>query len=88
LLVDELGADFVALYRTMPVALTEAPQGDLAVVASASAARALAAVAPTMPVVSIGPQTTAAARDAGLAVLAEATAPSVEGLVSAIAEAG
>jgi uroporphyrinogen-III synthase len=88
LLVEELGADFVALYRTRAVAVGEAPRGDLAVVASPSAARALAAVAPAMPVVSIGPQTTAAAQDAGLVVLAEARAPSVEGLVSAIAEAG
>src|SRR5439155_16477112 len=40
LLVDELGADFVALYRTVP--LTPAlPAADLAVVASPSAARAL-----------------------------------------------
>jgi uroporphyrinogen-III synthase len=88
LLVEELGADFVALYRTCAAPLAEAPRGDLAVIASPSAARALAAVAPTMPVVSIGPQTTAAAEDAGLAVLAEAAAPSVEALVSAVAEAG
>ena len=45
LLVDELGADFVALYRTTPLVPDEAPEGDLAVVASPSAARALAAVA-------------------------------------------
>jgi uroporphyrinogen-III synthase len=88
LLAEELGADFVALYRTCAAPLAEAPRGDLAVIASPSAARALAAVAPTMPVVSIGPQTTAAAEDAGLAVLAEAAAPSVEALVSAVAEAG
>jgi uroporphyrinogen-III synthase len=88
LLVEELGADFVALYRTSPSQLTAAPRGDLAVVASPSAAQALAAVAPTMPVVSIGPETTAAARGAGLSVLAEAAEPSLEGLVSAVAEAG
>jgi uroporphyrinogen-III synthase len=41
-----------------------------------------------MPVVSIGPETTAAARGAGLSVLAEAAEPSLEGLVSAVAEAG
>jgi uroporphyrinogen-III synthase len=88
LLVEELGADFVALYRTHAAPLAEAPRGDLAVVASPSAARALAAVAPTMPVVSIGPQTSAAAQEAGLAVLAEAAAPSVEALVTAVAGAG
>jgi uroporphyrinogen-III synthase len=88
LLVEELGADFVALYRTSPSQLAAAPRGDLAVLASPSAAQALAAVAPTMPVVSIGPETTAAARGAGLSVLAEAAEPSLEGLVSAVAEAG
>jgi uroporphyrinogen-III synthase len=88
LLVEDLGADFVALYRTRAAPPARAPRGDLAVVASPSAARALAAVSPTLPVVSIGPQTTAAAKEAGLAVLAEAAAPSVEALVSAVAVAG
>jgi uroporphyrinogen-III synthase len=41
-----------------------------------------------MPVVSIGPETSAAARDAGLAVVAEAKEPGVEGLVRAVAQAG
>ncbi len=88
LLVDELGADFVALYRTTPLVPDEAPEGDLAVVASPSAARVLAAVAPAMPVVSIGPETSAAAKEAGLVVLAEAREPGVDGLVWAVAEAG
>jgi uroporphyrinogen-III synthase len=88
LLVDELGADFVALYRTKPLLPVEQPRGDLAVVASPSAARALAALGSELPVVSIGPETSAAARDAGLAVVAEAQEPGVEGLVSAVAEAG
>ena len=88
LLVDELGADFVALYRTTPLVPDEAPVGDLAVVASPSAVRALAAVAPAMPVVSIGPETSAAAREAGLILLAEADEPGVDGLVRAVSEAG
>jgi uroporphyrinogen-III synthase len=88
LLADELGADFVALYRTTPLVPDEAPDGDLAVVASPSAARVLAAVAPAMPVVSIGPETSAAAKAAGLVVLAEANEPGVDGLVWAVAEAG
>ena len=88
LLADELGADFVALYRTTPLVPDEAPDGDLAVVASPSAARVLAAVAPAMPVVSIGPETSAAAKAAGLVVLAEAKEPGVDGLVWAVAEAG
>jgi uroporphyrinogen-III synthase len=88
LVADELGADFVALYRTTPLVPDEAPDGDLAVVASPSAARVLAAVAPAMPVVSIGPETSAAAKAAGLVVLAEANEPGVDGLVWAVAEAG
>jgi uroporphyrinogen-III synthase len=66
----------------------EAPEGDLAVVASPSAARALAAVAPAIPVVSIGRETSAAAKKDGLVVLAEAEEPGLEGLVRAVAEAG
>jgi uroporphyrinogen-III synthase len=88
LLVDELGADFVALYRTRPVVPGEPLEGDLAVVASPSAARALAAVAPAIPVVSIGPETSAAAREVGLVVLAEAKEPGVDGIARAVVEAG
>ncbi len=88
LILDELGADFVVLYRTKPLRPAEPPRGDLAVVASPSAARALASVAPGMRVVSIGPETTAAADTAGLQVAGEAQEPSVEGLVSAVAAAG
>ena len=44
LLVDERGADFVALYRTVELR-PPAPVGDVALLASASAARALAATA-------------------------------------------
>ena len=42
LLPDELGADVVALYRTRELRVDPLPQGDLYVLASASAARALA----------------------------------------------
>ena len=88
LLVTQLRADFVALYRTRPVSSANRPEGDLAVVASPSAARALAALSPAMPVVSIGPETTTAASTAGLRVVAEAATPDVDGLVSAVREAG
>jgi len=37
--------------------------------------------------VSIGPETTAAAREASLRVAAEATTPDLDGLVRAVAEA-
>ena len=85
-LVDELGADFVPLYRTVAIDPAEPLEGDLAVVASPSAARALAAVAPELPVVSIGPQTTAAARAAGVRIVAEARTHDLDGLVAAVAE--
>jgi uroporphyrinogen-III synthase len=84
-LAEELGADVVVLYRAKPLAATV--EGDLAVVASPSAARALAAVNAGIPVVSIGPETTVAAREAGLRVAGEATTPDLDGLVRGVAEA-
>ena len=44
----------------------EFPAADLVILTSASAARALAALATGLPVVSIGPETSRAAREAGL----------------------
>jgi uroporphyrinogen-III synthase len=40
-----------------------------------------------IPVVSIGPETTAAARELGLRVAAEAATPDLGGLVRGVAEA-
>ena len=88
LLVDELDADFVALYRTVPEPVVEPIEGDLVVLASPSAARALADRERGIPVVSIGPETSAAAEAAGLQVAAEAPTHDLEGLVSAVAVAG
>ena len=88
LLVDELGADFVALYRTVPVAAAGPVEGDLAVIASPSAAHALAVLTTAVPVVSIGPETTRAAVETGLQVAAEARTPDLDGLVAAVSEAG
>jgi uroporphyrinogen-III synthase len=87
LLVSELGADFLPVYRTKALRPDELPNGDLAIVASASAARAFAALDLDVPVVSIGPQTSAAAVDAELRVAAEAVSQDVDGLVSAVREA-
>jgi uroporphyrinogen-III synthase len=81
-LVDELAADFVALYRTVELR-PEPPAAEVAVLASASAARALGALGVALPAVSIGPQTTSAARAAGVRIVAEATTHDVEGLVEA-----
>jgi uroporphyrinogen-III synthase len=87
LLADELGADFLPLYRTVELEPDPFPDGDLVVLASASAARAFGRVGAAAPTGSIGPLTTAAARSAGVEVLAEATSHDVEGLVAAIEEA-
>ena len=87
LLVDELGADFVPLYRTVEVVPGEPPEGDLVVLASASAARAFGRLGLDIPAVSIGPQTTAAAREAGVDVVCEAATHDLAGLLAAIGSA-
>ena len=84
LLVDELGATFVPLYRTRAIVPPARPEGDLVVLASASAARALGALDLALPAVSIGPQTTAAARSAGVEVVAEAETHDLAGLLAAV----
>jgi uroporphyrinogen-III synthase len=83
LLVDELGADFVPLYRTHELA-AELPPVDLVVLASPSAARAYAALGGRGPAVSIGPETSGAARAAGIGVAQEAAAQDLAGLVDAV----
>jgi len=85
LLADELAADVVPLYRTVELEPEEPPTGDLVVLASASAARAYGRTGATVPAVSIGPETTAAARTAGVEVLAEAETHDLDGLVAAVA---
>jgi len=82
--VDALGADFVALYTTRLVRPTTPPEGDLVVLASGSAARSFAALGVEIPAVTIGPQTTQAARKAGLRVVAEAETHDLDGLIGAV----
>jgi uroporphyrinogen III methyltransferase / synthase len=84
LIVDTLGAEFLALYRTRELTPLEVPAGDVALVASPSAARALARAGGALPVVSIGPETTRAAETAGLEVVAEAETHDAAGLVAAL----
>jgi uroporphyrinogen III methyltransferase / synthase len=84
LFVDELGADFVPLYRTRELVPEHRPDGDLVVLASPSAARAYAALGLAIPTVTIGPETTAAAREAGVTVVHEARTHDLEGLVGAV----
>lgn len=85
-LVEELEADFVPLYRTVPLRPTVPPKGDLVLLASASAATAFAELGTDVPAVSIGPQTTQAALAAGLRVIAQARKHDLDGLVAAVAE--
>jgi uroporphyrinogen-III synthase len=82
--IEELGADFVALYTTRLVTPADPPEGDLVVLASGSAARSFAELDVDIPAVTIGPQTTEAARAAGLRVLAEAETHDLAGLVGAV----
>ena len=84
LLTNELGADVLPLYRTVPEKVLEFPDGDLVVVASASAARALATLGSTAPCVTIGPVTSAEARAGGLDVVEEAETHDVDGLTAAV----
>jgi uroporphyrinogen-III synthase len=86
-LVRELGAEFVPLYRTVELRPDRFPDADLVVLASASAARSFAALALRTPCVSIGPVTSAEARALGLRVLAEARTHDRAGLVEAVTRA-
>ena len=80
---DVLDADFLPLYRTVELR-PPPPEGDLAVLMSGSAARALAATGARMPVVAIGPQTAAQARALDLEVVAVAKDHDIDGLVEAV----
>jgi uroporphyrinogen-III synthase len=80
---EVLDADFLPLYRTVELH-PPAPRGDVAIVASPSAARALAATGARLPVVAIGPQTEAEAREHGLEVAAVAASHDLDGLVDVI----
>lgn len=87
LLPEALDADVVVLYRTVPLVPPSWAPCDLVILASGSAARSYAALSDETPTVSIGPETTRAAREAGLTVLAEAATPDVDGLVEAVRRA-
>ena len=84
-LVDALGAEFVPAYRTVELAVGELREADVVLLASASAARAYANAGGRGPAISIGPQTTAAARERGVEVVAEAESHDVRGLVDSAA---
>ncbi len=83
-LVDELAAEFLPLYRTRELRPEMFPGADVVVLASGSAARAFAATGSDAKVVAIGPETAAAARAAGLLVAAQAERPDADALAAAV----
>jgi uroporphyrinogen-III synthase len=85
LLAETLGADVVVLYRTRRLRPDDFPRdADVVLLASASAAEAYGALGVGIPAISIGPQTTAAARAAGVRIRAEAPTHDVDGLLEAL----
>jgi uroporphyrinogen-III synthase len=82
--VEQLGADFVPLYRTTLVRPDEPPEGDVVVLASGSAARSFAELGADIPAVTIGPETSRVAEAAGLRVAAQAKTHDLDGLVAAV----
>jgi uroporphyrinogen-III synthase len=86
-LVEQLAADFVPLYRTRELTPDPPPEGDLVVLASRSGAEAFGRLGLDLPAVTIGPETTRAARSAGLRVAAEAETHDLDGLVAAVERA-
>jgi uroporphyrinogen-III synthase len=87
LLVDQLDADFVPLYRTRELVPERPLGGDLVVLASPSAARAYAALELDLPAVTIGPETSAAATAGGVQVAREAHTHDLDGIVDAVIQA-
>jgi uroporphyrinogen-III synthase len=83
-LVKSLAADFVPLYRTRELRPETFPAVDVVVLASPSAARALAAIRRDLPCVAIGPVTAEEAARRGLDVVAEAPSPDPEGVAQAV----
>lgn len=80
-LVEQLGAEFLPLYRTHELVPADLPDVDVVLLLSPSAARAYARAGGTAPALSIGPETTAAAADAGLEVAAQSRSSDLVGLV-------
>ena len=83
-LTEILGAHHLVVYRTVEVTPTQIPDADLAVLASASAARSLARRRSDIPCVTIGPSTSEEAARCGLVTLCEAETSDLAGLVDAV----
>jgi uroporphyrinogen-III synthase len=85
MLVDELAADFLPLYRTVELRPENLPHADVVVLASPSAAKAFAALGRDTPAVSIGPETTKEAQEHGVHIAREAATHDLDGVVQALA---
>jgi uroporphyrinogen III methyltransferase/synthase len=83
-LAEQLAADVLPLYRTLELRPLDFPDADFVVLASPSAARALAAVRRDVLCVVIGPITAGEARRLGLTVAAEAESPTPADLTRAV----
>jgi uroporphyrinogen-III synthase len=83
-LVQELDADFLPLYRTVELRPHDFPAADVVVLTSPSGARALASLRSNAPCVALGPVTADEARRLGLALAAEAAAPTPDGMLAAV----
>jgi uroporphyrinogen III methyltransferase/synthase len=83
-LVRELGADFLPLYRTVELRPDAFPDVDVVVLASPSAARALAVIRRDLPCVAVGPVTAEEVRRLGLLLAAEADSPDPDGVAQAV----
>ncbi|HXV04198.1 MAG TPA: uroporphyrinogen-III synthase [Gaiellaceae bacterium] len=88
LLVEELDADFVPLYRTRGLKPEQVPDADVVVLASPSAANAFAALGGEIAAVSIGPETTKVAEKHGIRVIRDAPTHDLDGLLEALASVG
>ena len=84
MLVRELGADLVPVYRTVELVPEAFPDADLVVLASASAARALRGSRSRRSLRLHRPGDLRRGAEAGLRVVAEADTHDREGLVAAV----
>lgn len=83
-IADELAADVLPLYRTVELDPAHFPEADIVLLASPSAARALAATRSDARCVAIGPITAEEARRIGLVVAGEAESPTPEEVTRAV----
>lgn len=83
-IADALGADVLPLYRTVELRPEAFPDADVVVLASPSAARALAELRSDVSCIAIGPVTAAEARRLGLHIVGESQSPAPEDVTRAV----